>query len=64
MVGQIVADSEEIGLNVEDDSLMASVENTPPRLWYHEMRRRVMINLWLWDAYILSSVLLNLELTI
>lgn len=55
MVGQMVADSEEIGLNVEGESLTAgSVENTPSRLWYHEMRRRVMINLWLWDAYIFS----------
>ncbi|PMD41813.1 hypothetical protein L207DRAFT_426556 [Hyaloscypha variabilis F] len=51
MVGQVVADSEEAGLNIESDGLQAeSVELTPSRLWYHEMRRRVMVNLWLWDS--------------
>ena len=50
MVGQVIADAEEAGLHQETDSLQhGSVENTPPRLWYHEMRRRVMVNLWLWD---------------
>jgi hypothetical protein len=52
MVGQVVADAEEAGFHLEDNCLKAgSVENSPPRLWYHEMRRRVMVNLWLWDRY-------------
>ena len=50
MVGQVVADAEEVGLHQETEGLQTgSVELTPPRLWYHEMRRRVMVNLWLWD---------------
>jgi len=50
MVGQVIADAEEAGLHQESDGVhVGSVELTPPRLWYHEMRRRVMVNLWLWD---------------
>lgn len=52
MVGQVVADAEEVGLHQESDNPQPSnEESTPPRLWYHEMRRRVMVNLWLWDRY-------------
>jgi Fungal specific transcription factor domain len=53
MVGQVVTDSEELGFHLEDECTKAgSVENTPSRLWYHELRRRVMVNLWLWDGYV------------
>jgi hypothetical protein len=67
MVGQVVADAEEARLYLEDDCLKAgSAENTPSRLWYHEMRRRVMVNLWLWDRYATQpfSVLIKKKLTV
>jgi hypothetical protein len=52
MITQVVGDAEEAGLHLEDDNLVnGSVENTPERLWYDEMRRRVMVNLFLWDRY-------------
>jgi hypothetical protein len=52
MVGQVIRDAEEVGLHLEDNNLRAdSVELTPSRLWYHEVRRRVMVNLFLWDRY-------------
>jgi hypothetical protein len=58
MIGQVVADAEEAGLHLESDGLHdGTVENTPPWLWYHEMRRRVMVNLWLWDRYTRSHSL-------
>jgi hypothetical protein len=38
------------------------VENTTPRLWYHEMRRRVMVNLWLWDRQGTPLFLLTLKI--
>ena len=50
MVSQVVGDAEDAGLNLDDDKWKTGVvDNTPARLWYHEMRRRVMVNLWLWD---------------
>jgi hypothetical protein len=58
MIGQVVADAEEAGLHLESDGMHeGSVEDTPPWLWYHEMRRRVMVNLWLWDRYAKSHSL-------
>ena len=56
MLGQVVGDAEDLDLNVDDEQLEAGrEENAPAALWYHEMRRRVMINLFLWDRYYYAS---------
>lgn len=51
LVGHIIADALDIGLH-QESAEQSSEENMPSRLWYHEMRRRVMVNLWLWDKYV------------
>jgi hypothetical protein len=54
MVGQVIRDAEEVELHLDDNNLRAdSVELTPSRLWFHEIRRRVMVNLFLWDRYVI-----------
>jgi len=46
MIGEVVGEAEDIGLNVNTEQSEAGrAEQTPTTLWYHEMRRRVMINL-------------------
>lgn len=50
-LGQVVMDAYEIGLNREDDNVLETLSMGAMcnRLWTLEMRRRIVINLLLWD---------------